>query len=144
MNTYTRDAPAGVTAYDSSVDYAAEDPSRLSRFNISGDIGGYDALDRVDYDDGSQWRVSILDGVVYAVLRRYPGANKYTFTGPLWEIATIPAGYQVGHWPINNVIADFFFTIEQRYRGQPAALLDVVKDVQRWAAELPAQGENRA
>ncbi|MFJ4167808.1 hypothetical protein ACIPY5_19830 [Microbacterium sp. NPDC089698] len=139
MNIYVDEAPEGVTVYASAIDYWTEDPSRRSGFNIPGDVGGYDAIHRVLHSDGSEWRVSILNGVVYAILRRFPHERRYTFAGPVWEITTLPAGFQ---WRTQQLarkdVRDFFFELEQRYRREPDSLHTVVRRIQRWAADLPS------
>ncbi|MCC4250176.1 MULTISPECIES: hypothetical protein [Microbacterium] len=136
MRRYIDDAPEGVVVYASAVDFTDEDRSRISGFGIPGDAGGYDAIEPVLHEDGSQWRVSVLDSTVYAVLRRHVHADRYTFAGPLWVIATLPAGHQYLSHHLRPSAAEYFRDLESRYRNKPDGLVDVVREIQAWAGTL--------
>jgi hypothetical protein len=123
VTPYATVVPAGVTEYSSTHDFIADGPGTTSRFHIAGDVGGWDAIARVNHSDGSEWRVSIIRGVVYAVLRRYPGDNRYTFDGPVWEIASLPEGYMIGdHHLVDRGAIRFFQELEASSRRQEDGL----------------------
>ena len=91
---YASVTPVGVTAYANPFVYLAEDPRREAANGVTGDLGGWDVADgfRLAEDVGeSEWRISVLPHEVYAVLRRFPAHRGYTFDGPVWRIAEIPA-----------------------------------------------------
>jgi len=87
----------GLTLYRDAHDFIAEDASRKSGMNVYGDIGGWDVADGFRLAEtampgapDSEWRISVLRGTVYAVLRRFPTERLYTFHGPVWIIDTVP------------------------------------------------------
>ena len=109
-------APAGVRTYESSHAFLDEDPRRrASPSNPPGDLGGWDVGHRFElaepgYDDAdahSEWRISIHHQEVYAVLRRRPYEDLYTFDGPVWLIDYVPDVFRRLNGPI---IDDFFRT----------------------------------
>lgn len=89
--------PPGVRLYSSSHEFVAEDASRHnSSFGAEGDLRGWDIgyfrLSQPEYGPQafSEWTVSVHSREVYAVLRRWPNQNTYTFDGPVWLIDTVP------------------------------------------------------
>lgn len=95
---YFTAAPQGVQVYRTTHEFVAEDPTRQSHgFDVPGDLAGWDvadgfllAPDATDAAGQSEWRISVAHREVYAVLRRFPHEQTYTFDGPVWLIDTVP------------------------------------------------------
>lgn len=91
-------APRGVRVYDSTHEFIAENSSRQSTgFDVPGDLAGWDvadgfllSIDGVNPHAQDEWRISVHDHEVYAVLRRHHNQETYTFDGPVWLIGTVP------------------------------------------------------
>ncbi|MDQ1217463.1 hypothetical protein [Microbacterium arborescens] len=132
MNDYTANVPHGVTAHRSAVAYQEAGSSRRSGFSIPGDLAGHDAIAHLVHEDGSLWRLSIHNRTVYAVLRRHAHDTRYTFDGPVREIAVLPEELSLGHHlaPAANAL---FTDLEDRYRNQPGSLHAAIPEIQRWA-----------
>lgn len=86
---YVTAIPEGLRSYPNAHAFIAEAPERQSRMRVPGDIGGWDVANgfRLTETDlpqtaHSEWRISVLDRMVYAVPRRFPNQNLYTFDGP--------------------------------------------------------------
>lgn len=90
--------PAGVTVYENPIAFVAENPDREARHGIGDDnLAGWDVADgfrltetQIPGAPESEWRISIVAGEIYAVLRRLPLAREYTFDGPVWLLGRIP------------------------------------------------------
>ena len=95
---YFTAAPQGVKVYRDTHEFVAESPARQSRgFDIPGDLAGWDvadgfllAPDATNPGVQSEWRISVAGREVYAVLRRLPNQQTYTFDGPVRLIDTVP------------------------------------------------------
>lgn len=95
---YVTEIPPGVTFYPDSHTFIAEDPSRQNKaWGIEGDIKGWDVADgfrlsesTIPSEPDSEWRISVHERTVYAVLRQFPNFDTYTFDGPVWHIAEVP------------------------------------------------------
>lgn len=91
-------APEGVVVYDDTHAFLAATPERTATgWGPAGDLSGWDVADGFRLTDpstqqASEWRISVMEETreVYAVLRREPLAELYTFDGPVWVIATVP------------------------------------------------------
>lgn len=115
--------------YAAAADYLAEDSTRgaLSGL-VEGDLGGWDVADgfrlaeTVSNGPESEWRISVVNDEVYAVLRRFPGATLYTFEGPVWLIDRIPArlGPSVHDEPIRLLMREV-----ELLKNEPDSLLRV-------------------
>lgn len=127
--------PEGLTLYRSAHDYIAEDPSRQSGMGVDGDIGGWDVADGFRLAEttmagspDSEWRISVVRRTVYAVLRRFPGDDLYTFDGPVWIIDEIPEYLSVSVL-VPNTVGKIMRSVEQ-LRAEPESLLLAVGMIQ--------------
>lgn len=90
--------PEGVVLYENPFVFIAENPAREARHGIGDDnLAGWDVADgfrltetQLPGTPESEWRISVVNGEIYAVMRRLPLAREYTFDGPVWLIARIP------------------------------------------------------
>lgn len=126
-------APNGVQVYASTHDYIAENLARQSTgFNIPGDLAGWDVADGflLSESEGaggqSEWRISVFVDEIYAVLRKMPHADRYTFDGPVWLLDRVPVSLGVTVWdrPLRALTDE----IEQ-HRGKPDSLLEATRIV---------------
>lgn len=92
------DPPVGVASYGNPFVFLAENPAREARQGMGDDkLAGWDLADgfrlaetQLPGTPDSEWRISVVNGEIYAVMRRLPMAREYTFDGPVWLIARIP------------------------------------------------------
>lgn len=131
--------PEGVVVYENPYVYLAENPGREASNGVTGDLGGWDVADgfrlaetQLPGAPESEWRISIIVGEVYAVLRRMPFGGGYTFDGPVWLIARIPAHLRDGPvWslvppdPVVNLMREI-----EVLRSEPDSLLTAVRTIQ--------------
>lgn len=139
------DAPEGVIVYENPIVYLAENPNREAASGITGDLGGWDVADGFRLTETqlpgapeSEWRISVIAGEVYAVLRRLPLDGRYTFDGPVWLIDRIPAQLQDGPvWslqPPEPVVA--FMREIEALRREPDSLLTAVRTIRERLPQL--------
>lgn len=137
--------PEGVTVYENPFVYLAENPDREAANGVTGDLGGWDVADgfrlaetQLPGTPESEWRISIIAGEIYAVLRRLPLERGYTFDGPVWLIARIPERLREGSaWglvppdPVVNLMTDV-----ERLRSEPDSLLTAVRTIREQLPQL--------
>lgn len=123
--------PSGLTLYRDAHDYIAEDSSRKSGMGVEGDVGGWDVANgfrlaetTMAGEPDSEWRISVLRRTVYAVLRRFPGDQLYSFHGPVWIIDEIPEYLSTSVLP-QNTVRKIMWEVEQ-LRTNPDSLLQAV------------------
>ncbi|MBG0716898.1 hypothetical protein G3N18_02190 [Microbacterium sp. 2C] len=136
-------APDGVVVYPNPFVFLAEDPRREATNGVTGDLGGWDVADGFRLSEGigdSEWRISVLHGEVYAVLRRFPGQREYSFDGPVWMIAEIPPALRdpvlrslVPHESVQELMAEV-----ERLRAAPDSLLTAVEVIRSGLRALAA------
>ncbi|MFS0701849.1 hypothetical protein AB6N24_17900 [Cellulomonas sp. 179-A 4D5 NHS] len=131
---YFTAAPQGVRVYRDTHEFVTENPMRQSRgFDIPGDLAGWDvangfllAPDAADPTVQSEWRISVTGREIYAVLRRFPHENTYTFDGPVWLIDTVPdiLDASVHSNPLRELVDPL-----ERHRGEADSLLQAVQTI---------------
>ncbi len=139
------DAPEGVVVYENPFVYLAENPAREAANGVTGDLGGWDVADgfrlaetQLPGAPESEWRISVIAGEVYAVLRRLPLERAYTFDGPVWLIERIPAQLQDGPgWSLlpPEPVVTFMRDIEA-LRREPDSLLTAVQTIREHLPQL--------
>ncbi|MFB3980257.1 hypothetical protein [Microbacterium proteolyticum] len=139
------DAPEGVVVYENPFVYLAENPAREAANGVTGDLGGWDVADgfrlaetQLPGAPESEWRISVIAGEVYAVLRRLPLERAYTFDGPVWLIDRIPAQLQDGPgWSLlpPEPVVTFMRDIEA-LRREPDSLLTAVQTIREHLPQL--------
>ena len=139
------DAPEGVVVYENPFVYLAENPAREAANGVTGDLGGWDVADgfrlaetQLPGAPESEWRISVIAGEVYAVLRRLPLERAYTFDGPVWLIERIPAQLQDGPgWSLlpPEPVVTFRRDIEA-LRREPDSLLTAVQTIREHLPQL--------
>lgn len=139
------DAPEGVVVYENPFVYLAENPAREAANGVTGDLGGWDVADgfrlaetQLPGAPESEWRISVIAGEVYAVLRRLPLERAYTFDGPVWLIDRIPAQLQDGPgWSLlpPEPVVTFMRDIEA-LRREPDSLLTAVQTIREQLPQL--------
>ncbi len=139
------DAPEGVVVYENPFFYLAENPAREAANGVTGDLGGWDVADGFRLTETqlpgapeSEWRISVIAGEVYAVLRRLPLERAYTFDGPVWLIDRIPAQLQDGPaWSLlpPEPVVTFMREIEA-LRREPDSLLIAVRTIREQLPQL--------
>jgi hypothetical protein len=139
------DAPEGVVVYENPFVYLAENPAREAANGVTGDLGGWDVADgfrlaetQLPGAPESEWRISVIAGEVYAVLRRLPLEHAYTFDGPVWLIDRIPAQLQDGPgWSLlpPEPVVTFMRDIEA-LRREPDSLLTAVQTIREHLPQL--------
>lgn len=132
-------APEGVVVYENPFVYLAENPTREAANGVTGDLGGWDVADgfrlaepQLPGAPESEWRISVIAGEIYAVLRRLPLERTYTFDGPVWLIDRIPAQLQDGPgWSLlpPEPVVTFMREVEA-LRREPDSLLLAVRAIQ--------------
>lgn len=132
-------APEGVVVYENPFVYLAENPAREAANGVTGDLGGWDVADgfrlaepQLPGAPESEWRISVIAGEIYAVLRRLPLERTYTFDGPVWLIDRIPAQLQDGPgWSLlpPEPVVTFMREVEA-LRREPDSLLLAVRAIQ--------------
>lgn len=88
----------------------------------------------------SEWRISIITGEIYAVLRRLPLERGYTFDGPVWLIARIPERLREGSaWGLlpPNPVVKMLQGIEP-LRSEPDSLLIAIRTIRQQLPQLAA------
>ena len=138
-------APEGVVVYENPFVYLAENPAREAANGVTGDLGGWDVADgfrlaepQLPGAPESEWRISVIAGEIYAVLRRLPLERTYTFDGPVWLIDRIPAQLQDGPgWSLlpPEPVATFMREVEA-LRREPDSLLLAVRAIQEQMPRL--------
>ena len=138
-------APEGVVVYENPFVYLAENPTREAANGVTGDLGGWDVADgfrlaepQLPGAPESEWRISVIAGEIYAVLRRLPLERTYTFDGPVWLIDRIPAQLQDGPgWSLlpPEPVVTFMREVEA-LRREPDSLLLAVRAIQEQMPRL--------
>ncbi len=138
-------APEGVVVYENPFVYLAENPAREAANGVTGDLGGWDVADgfrlaepQLPGAPESEWRISVIAGEIYAVLRRLPLERTYTFDGPVWLIDRIPAQLQDGlGWSLlpPEPVVTFMREVEA-LRREPDSLLLAVRAIQEQMPRL--------
>lgn len=138
-------APEGVVVYENPFVYLAENPAREAANGVTGDLGGWDVADgfrlaepQLPGAPESEWRISVIAGEIYAVLRRLPLERTYTFDGPVWLIDRIPAQLQDGPgWSLlpPEPVVTFMREVEA-LRREPDSLLLAVRAIQEQMPRL--------
>jgi hypothetical protein len=139
------DAPEGVIVYENPFVYLVENPAREAANGVTGDLGGWDVADGFRLTETqlpgapeSEWRISVIAGEVYAVLRRLPLERAYTFDGPVWLIDRIPAQLQDGPgWSLlpPEPVVDLMREVEA-LRREPDSLLTAVRTIRERLPQL--------
>lgn len=138
-------APEGVVVYENPFVYLAEKPGREAANGVTGDLGGWDVADgfrlaetQLPRAPESEWRISVVDGEIYAVLRRLPLERGYTFDGPVWLIDRIPEhlreGPAWGMLPPESVVS--LMGKVEAIRREPDSLLTAVRMIQEQLPHL--------
>lgn len=137
---YVTAVPKGVRAYPDAHGFLAGSAGRKSGMDVPGDIGGWDVANGFRLAEtnfagtpDSEWRISVLDRVVYAVLRRFPGQKLYTFDGPVWIIADVPEGISSS---VSGPTIRSLMDVVERSRDQPDSLLIAINWIRTCFAVL--------
>ncbi|TIH36141.1 hypothetical protein D4765_10165 [Subtercola vilae] len=79
-------------------------------------------------DAFSEWRISVLRGEAYAVLRRLPGARNFAFSGPVWVLGDVPTEGPNGQEPSKD--ARELLAKVEAVRNEPDLLLRAIEVLQ--------------